>query len=98
MNTNQYPNLLVHLQREAARTQCELRDGVSPSQIASRLHADGLATIHIMAVFMHATGLPLSRLKELGRWWGPNGVTDSIAFDERAQELLRRLSIDRPLE
>jgi hypothetical protein len=85
---NQYPETVRAFHSEIERVKAELRAGRRPSAIANGLHAQGIGALHLILIFHEATGASLGDLKAFGQWWGPNGVTDSEAFDAWAFEVL----------
>jgi hypothetical protein len=85
---NQYPDTVRALRPEIERVKAHLANGKPPSEIANSLHAQGLGTIQLIAVFHEATNASLGQLKTFGAWWGKDGVTDTDAFDAWAAEVL----------
>jgi hypothetical protein len=88
---NQHSEMLRTFHPEIERVKGELRAGRLPSTIANELHAQGIGPLPLIAIFREATGASLGDLKAFGQWWGPNGVTDSQAFDAWAFEVLGKL-------
>lgn len=88
---NQYPETRLLLGPEIARVKAELGGGRPPSEIANELHGRGFGAIHVMIIFIEATGASLRDVKTFGQWWGHHGVTDPTAFDAFAHEVLAKL-------
>jgi hypothetical protein len=86
--TSQTEELLKELEPLIERVRNDLASGARPSEIANWLHEKGLGTIKVMFIFVNATGVSLGKVKAMGLWWGPEGVTNVQAFDQEARRLL----------
>jgi hypothetical protein len=87
---NQYPETVLALRSEIEQAKAHLAAGGPPSEIANRLHVQGLGVIQLMVVFREATGASIGDLKAFGQWWGRHGVIDEAAFNTWGAEVLAR--------
>jgi len=86
---NRQPQLADVYGEQIARVARHLAERRRPSEIANALHAEGIGNIVLLAIFREVTGAGIADLKNFGRWWGPEGVTDVAEFDSWAAQVFR---------
>lgn len=87
---NQHAEVVAALRPQIEQARAHFAARRHASEIANLLHAQGLSAIQLIVVFREATGASIGDLKAFGQWWGRAGVTDEIAFDAWAADVLSR--------
>ena len=88
MHVNQHKETVAALEPMIALARGLLRAGTPASEVANRLHAQGLGGLHVMVVARQATGAGIAQLKAFCQWWREGtGVTDESSFNDWASQV-----------